>query len=380
MYSPHHLDSPPPVSQFRRPWSPVEFETYDESARRQARQASEYSFEALDLTEYQTRLPQIHIAEDIRDQSYSIPRPLRNYSEYPATPPRSFSLASRCSFPMSSPSLTSGASSSSHAYSARLSTPPPLHRPFSLPAPRITNSHVGSDSSRAHNYPWLAEDEHDEESVEDDFSSFPEWSRDWFRNKAPNPSKRVYEPILSFDPAAIASHCDNTYPSSTVPYSSSNESHRNLLPWSAEDRGLGTEVTPEMKKERMRMLKQEFGNISTNPLDYQGRKVVGTVNEEGVMITSGPKKRKLTRWAQGIFSSGAMLASLYSAVVGEHLIHNIKQDFHECIDSETLWKATPEGHCGSILTLHSLCIYCFNDGLYVPCSSLLLSWEKKVRT
>ena len=281
---------------------------------------------------------------------------------------------------MSSPSLTSGASSSSRAYSARLSTPPPLHRPFSLPAPRITNSHVGSDSSRAHNYPWLAEDEHDEESVEDDFSSFPEWSRDWFRNKAPNPSKRVYGPILSFDPAAIASHCDNTYPSSTVPYSSSNESHRNLLPWSAEDRGLGTEVTPEMKKERMRMLKQEFGNISTNPLDYQGGKVVGTVNEEGVMITSGPKKRKLTRWAQGIFSSGAMLASLYSAVVGEHLIHNIKQDFHECIDSETLWKATPEGHCGSILTLHSLCIYCFNDGLYVPCSSLLLSWEKKVRT
>ncbi|EJD05869.1 uncharacterized protein FOMMEDRAFT_139193 [Fomitiporia mediterranea MF3/22] len=321
----HHrqrLDSPPPPSHFRRPWSPQELESYSRStAQRLRRQPSDAnaSLEVLDLADYSGMLSRY---PDTRHNIYAA-NDATYYPEYPATPPRTLSLANRGSLPAAStnpPSLVSGVTSTSHTHSPRLHTPPPLHRPFSLPPTQFSRSPPASNSGRSHNYPWLVEpqvsNEHDEEI---DTSAFPDWSRNWYRNqKSTNAMADPYAPIPTFDPALLPSvrdSLDGYYPAQ--PYASSSGSHRNLLPWSPQDDGgTGARVTPEMKEERMRMLEREFGRTGAKQGEwYRGTKVIGSVNEKGNIITPGPKKRIIVRWAQGTFALGASIASLYSALI-----------------------------------------------------------------
>ncbi|THH07293.1 hypothetical protein EW145_g3474 [Phellinidium pouzarii] len=305
MYSPHRLESPPPAPYFRRPWSPLELESYGHgAAQRQRREASDASFEALDLADYAMTLPQ---RDNIHTRYFSQDP---QYPQYPATPPRSFSLASRNLY-LFPPSLVSGGSSSSHLPSPRLNTP--IHRPLS---PRLPHSSVSADTGYAHNYSWIANDYTEEDEA--DLTTFPEWSKNWYKSQNPhhmNTSNSPLDPILSYDPAFISSP-HGSLKCSSQPYFSTNGSHRNLLPWSAEDERLGVHITPEMKVERLRLLEREFGADNMKEGNWHdGTQVIGSVNANGNIVTVGPKKRIIIRWTQGTFALGAAIASLYSALL-----------------------------------------------------------------
>lgn len=307
MYS-HRLDSPPPPSHFRRPWSPVELESYGQLGR-QRREASESSFEALDLADYAMTLQQR--SNDV----YATPAPSHHphYPEYPPTPPRSLSLATRSNY-SGPPSLVSGGSSApSHATSRRLQTP--THRPYSLPvASRKSSSPApASRYGGSHNYPWIADDRAPPfEAHEVDVAAFPEWSRGWYNQQKQNGLKAPYDSTFSYEPDYLLPPRLSYAP----PSSSGSASQRDLLPWSMDDDGRGINVTPEMKEERVKLLEKEFagnGNHGGQWLDDSN--VVGSVDAKGKIVTSGPKKRAIFRWAEGTFAFGAAVASLYSAIV-----------------------------------------------------------------
>ncbi|KAH8117388.1 hypothetical protein DFH11DRAFT_1504755 [Phellopilus nigrolimitatus] len=314
MYSPQRLDSPPPLPHFRRPWSPLELESYNQNATpRQLRESSDASFEALDLADYAMTL---YPANNMRTGAYSSFARDRQYPEYPATPPRSFSLASRGSY-LSPPSLVSGGSSSSRSrgHSPRLDTP--TRRPFSLPTPRLPQLSNNSNTGHTHSYPWIVENHSIVEAGEIDLSTFPEWSRDWYKSQKDrhNISNDPYSPIANYDPD-MASPLRDEMDFSFSPYTSANGSHRNVLPWSVEDERLEADITPELKKERLRLLEKEFGSNSTNQGDWrEDTKLLGSVDAKGNIITAGPKKRIITRWVQGTFALGTAIASLYSALL-----------------------------------------------------------------
>lgn len=61
------------------------------------------------------------------------------------------------------------------------------------------------------------------------------------------------------------------------------------------------------------MLEQEFGKKG-KPADSREH-VIGSVDEKGVLITVGPKKRVAARWAQGILALATAASSLYGALV-----------------------------------------------------------------
>ena len=238
--------------------------------------------------------------------------------EYPSTPPRTFSLTSRASLSTSPPSLVSGHSSTSHSQPARLYTPPPSQRPFSLPAPRISSPSPPSNSGRSPNYPWLADPQAISTNREVDVSNFPEWSRNWYEaDNVPKASLDLHSPIPTFDPALVSSSYEYSDTHGLArPYTSTNESHRDLLPWSLGDDSMNRRITPEMKEERIRMLEREFGRNGAKESSWHpGTKDIGSVDAKGNIITPGPRKRFLVRFMQGLFALGAALASLYSALV-----------------------------------------------------------------
>lgn len=302
MYS-HRLDTPPPPSHFRRPWSPAELESYGQ-LREQRREASDSSFEALDLADYAMTLQQR------TSNVYATPAPLNNthYPDY-APPPRSYSLASRSDY-TGPPSLVSGSTSaSSHPH--RLRTP--THRPYSLPVTTRNPSAPVSRYGNSHNYPGLLEDPSSASHTNEvDISAFPHWSRGWYDAQKP---------------AANLNGPSNYYPSgpdfiappkiSYAPHSNTSiSSQRDLLPWSMEDDSHGMIVTPEMKEERVKLLEKEFASNAPGDNDWMDdSKVIGSVNAKGKIVTPGPKKRAIFRWVQGTFAFGAVVASLYSAAV-----------------------------------------------------------------
>ncbi|OCB84280.1 hypothetical protein A7U60_g8959 [Sanghuangporus baumii] len=315
-YPSQRLDSPPPQSQFRRPWSPLETNPHSprsvpQGFRPQSPDA-ESSVEVFDLADYSRVLP--HQDNFSYGDYASQSRPY--YPEYPATPPRSFSLASRASMSTSPPSLASEPSSASHSHTARLYTPPPSHRPFSLPPPRVSSPSPHSNSGRSHNYPWLTDSQDITDSQNVDVSTFPEWSRNWYAtNKLAKAALDRYAPIPTFDPALVSSSYDpsNGY-GPARPYASTDESHRDLLPWSLDDDSTSKRITPEMKEERMRMLEREFGRNGMKQGVWD-TKILGSVDAKGNIITPGPKKRFIVRLMEGLFAFGAALASLYSALI-----------------------------------------------------------------
>ncbi|KAJ4475349.1 hypothetical protein C8J55DRAFT_536885 [Lentinula edodes] len=358
MYSRQHLDSPPPQSQFRRPWSPDPYDPYP-SVNNSSRNVNQdpYSFQENtinDLHQDYSRRPiqpsqlyQQHRepsdasieALDLADYARTL-RPHGNWQQEPEDdvldslhPP---SLLSR-----------SGTLSSSSHPSVRS----PTHRPFSLPPssssrqPPYPRNHPRT-SYRSHNYPYLTTDEPEivtsPAQSEVDISQFPPWSRRWYN---PNYSHKplsppdIYSPLPTstfdpkrksgdvFDPDHTLRRGSYSKPfDSDHQYSSSygNDSSRDLLPWSSDPPEYGPTINDSLKAERIRMLEREFGpNAKLNKsnsrnddfLDDNGKPLVGTVDSKGNLVTQGPNKRIATRVLQIVFAAAAGIPSIYAAIL-----------------------------------------------------------------
>lgn len=227
MYADPRLDTPPPQSSFRRPWSPDPYQPlpstrashhpdhrlssleshsqqpydpyrpYDSYNRQNSfngdqlhfpdqhqphnnfgrnhqgwrREPSDVSVEALDLADY---------AMTLRSNQRPTHQP---YDMYPPSPPPVRPLAHRDSF--NAPSLTTGEETlSSQSYATASRARNPSRRPFSLPPPSASRStrnsrthYSPSQQSHHSSRPETSPRIHDPEI---DISTFPAWSRNWY--------------------------------------------------------------------------------------------------------------------------------------------------------------------------------------------------------
>ncbi|KAL0946723.1 hypothetical protein HGRIS_012905 [Hohenbuehelia grisea] len=343
MYYPRRLDSPPPPSQFRRPWSPDPYDPLPSSSRvphndypSRQREPSDVSVEALDLADYARTL-----------QPYT---GFRAEPQYPPSPPIR-PLASRLSLSrdrdtIQAPSPVSRGdtlSSGTHDPSSYSRYPAP-RRPFSLPARSQREFPMNS-------YPHVAPDPAGSLSgAEIDVTQFPSWSQNWYnersknRTKSKSPPEDMYDaspygqPDSSkrspFDPAYAAPSLpasDGYYSWMAPPPTSSlgHESTRDLLPWSGDPPSYDPPMDAALKEERMRMLEREFGSkprhhrqkddkgkARSDPafLDDEGKPLIGTVDEKGNLVTQGPKKRAATRVLQILLAIGAGIPAIFAAL------------------------------------------------------------------
>lgn len=321
------LDSPPPPSRFRRPWSPDPLQSFNSSRYNRGREPSDVSVEALDLADYAMSLPRR--ATRPYDNQYNF----TSNDSYPPSPRGTRPFAqSRDSFhppPLASP----GGTLSTRTSASRS----PRDRPWSLPpgpqdpptssqrsVPRIANhdDHFLPDGPYSHQ-------DHDSGI---DVGRFPAFTRHWYSNPARSSPSAYHsvpntESISPFDPA-YPTHKPNSfephYPFQKQPFSdfsyhsppSSQDSHsRNVLPWVNEAQGpLAEHLDPEVKQERIRMLEREFAGrgIEKAPDDDH---MIGSADPRGRLITQGPKKRLATRWFQALLTLGAAVSLIYVALV-----------------------------------------------------------------
>ncbi|KAF9532196.1 hypothetical protein CPB83DRAFT_663689 [Crepidotus variabilis] len=418
------LDSPPPHSQFRRPWSPDAYEDaipgntsygrwqnsqmehtlsdqghqsgsqpgtssghrQQQYQQQRRREASEVSVEALDLADYAKTLR----ARQTEDPYPPFPSQFHQPEREPQAhyPPSSFpntylpQLAhSRDSLAMHPPSLVSRGptlSSATTNHTGSSSAPSfaqrAARRPYSLPA-TPKNSSQGSHSSRGQGGPrqsplhrpgqlhpsgvggpYIVDPTLNPSSDEIDISNFPKWSRGWYTNNS-NPhlhsstkkfgdmddmynalpqanlngnstSKKHMSP---FDPGYVH-NSHGTYTNSTLdpydvppPLSAGHDSTRDLLPWGSEPPEYGAPIDPLTKEERYRMLEREYGGTGKSGkgkdkdsgwglVDEDGKPLVGTIDEKGSLVTSGPKRRIAVRVMQFFFTVGACIPAIYAAV------------------------------------------------------------------
>ncbi|KAH9857166.1 hypothetical protein C2E23DRAFT_771351 [Lenzites betulinus] len=341
MFQDHRLESPPPTSRFRRPWSPDPYDPlpstsnlryptqdaahlaeYNVAERR--REPSDVSVEALDLADYARTLN--------RNEHYLAQQPpFRPYDPYPPSPQLSRPLARMDS--LSPPSLASPSASSSQSH---LFTPrSPMRRPFSLPPPAHS---MYSDPSTAH----LSRGRQEQvvsPSSEIDIAQFPSFARGWYAPDHPNPHRALSPsgaPDLRgggeakqerspFDPAYTFERDPFPEPYSpppTYPYGSSYGSHsgysrdQTTVPWGGNATDGDHTLDPETKEERIRMLEREFASGKPGPKDEEDpERTVGSVDERGRLITQGPKKRLAVRWVQVLLALTAAVSSIYAALI-----------------------------------------------------------------
>ena len=332
MYSNCHLDTPPPQSQFRRPWSPEPFDPYSLSStnerqpsiQQQRREASDVSIEALDLADYAMTLN-----PSGNESRYP---PFGGHDSHPSSPPIR-PPANRTG--LQTPSLVSGGGTVSlgHSFSSRS----PLHRPFSLPPPVRSRASLPGDLS---NHPYLASPPsvHSTQAPgavgsEIDISQFPAWSRNWYNSKGQSTPPSPYDDGLSLSHHGNAGNQNLAKVSPFDPgfsypnpesyshiHPMSDESSRDLLPWSGDPPSYGPPVDAEVKEERLRMLQREFGSKANNRTGGEEEPVIGSVNQKGNLVTQGPKKRAVVRIAEGLLVSGSGASAIYAAVV-RFLLH-----------------------------------------------------------
>ncbi|KZT09638.1 uncharacterized protein LAESUDRAFT_735299 [Laetiporus sulphureus 93-53] len=318
MVSNYSLDTPPPPSRFRRPWSPDPSDPFPKISRPAyndfgttafgiQRQVSDDSIVALDLAEYAAALN--------RNADSSNSREFRPYDPYPPTPPSLRPFASLASLPAGSPS------------SSDLSPRTPTSQPFSLPPPSLPQKTLQSNpsfSSRTHAL-HEAQSEPNSDSSDVDLVHFPSFTRPWFNQGKPQKSFSLpaatpighgFNTKLSpFDPAFPTHVFDigpfpNPYAYTAPPSYPADSSHDlGVLPWNADS---DASVHPNLKEERMRMLEAEFGGKELPPV--VGEKV-GSVDANGRLITEGPKTRMLVRGLQMLFVVAACLSTVYTALL-----------------------------------------------------------------
>ena len=330
MESDRRLDSPPPPSRFRRPWSPDPLESFDSSRYNRGREPSDVSVEALDLADYAMSLPRR--VTRLYDNQHNFTQ----HDPYPPSPRGRPFAQSRDS--LHPPSLASPGGTLSTTTSASRS---PRDRPWSLPprsqdpptspqrsVPRIANPDDYLISDEPYSY-------QDRESGID-VGRFPAFTRHWYSNRRPTErfSPSAYhsvpntENVSPFDPAYPTHkrnsidfhHSSQKQPLSDFGYHSlpsSHDSHsRNILPWVNEIQDPLTEhLDPEVKRERIRMLEREFaGNGVGKAPDYD-ENMIGSADRRGRLITQGPKKRLAIRWIQALLTLGAAVSLIYMALV-----------------------------------------------------------------
>jgi len=333
MHPDARLDSPPPPSRFRRPWSPDPLDSFNSSRYNRRREPSDVSVEALDLADYAMSLPRR------ANRPYDDPYNFTPNDPYPPSPRgiRPF-VQSRDS--LHPPSLASPGGTLSTTTSTSRS---PRDRPRSLP-PRSYDFHPSSQRSalRIANYdnyfppdgPYTQQDQ----ETEIDVGRFPAFTRNWYSNHRPTtrpppsayPSLPNNDSISPFDPA-YPTQKHNSFdsynsfqkqPFSDLGYHSVPSSHdsnsRNVLPWVNETRDpLDEQLDPEVKRERVRMLEREFAGAGRDPgkgFD-DDEKMIGSADRRGRLITQGPKKRLATRWFQALLTLGAAISLIYIALV-----------------------------------------------------------------
>lgn len=329
MNSDARLDSPPPPSRFRRPWSPDPLDSFNSSSYNRRREPSDVSVEALDLADYAMSLPRRairpydnHYKFTPNDPSPQSPRGTRPFarSRDSLEPP-----------PLASPGGTLSTTTSSHS---------PRHRPWSLP-PRSNDPHSSSQRSA----PRIADHDHyllsdgpytyQDHETEIDIGRFPSFARRWYPNHRPNgiPPPSAYHSVPNtdgvspFDPA-FPTHKHNSFDShksfQKQPFSdfgyhsvpSSRDSHsRNVLPWVNEAQDLLAEqLDPEIKEERIRMLEREFARKGVGKGFDDDENLIGSADRRGRLITQGPKKRLATRCFQTFLTLGAAISLIYIAL------------------------------------------------------------------
>jgi hypothetical protein len=112
----------------------------------------------------------------------------------------------------------------------------------------------------------------------------------------------------------------------------SEESSRDLLPWSGEP-PYGAPVDAEVKEERLRMLQREFGSkarkkwIGVDDGEEADPPIIGSVDEKGRLVTQGPKKRVAVRVLEGLLALGSGASSIYAALASStlHFVHLINR-------------------------------------------------------
>jgi hypothetical protein len=113
-----------------------------------------------------------------------------------------------------------------------------------------------------------------------------------------------------------------------------------------------------VKEERLRMLEHEFGKKG-DPATSGGH-VIGSVDEKGALITTGPKQRVTARWVQGILALATAVSSLYGALVRFGFINFLPL----CLTVHTVYKITNTSSSSFKTT-------CFRP-LHIQCCHLLL--------
>lgn len=371
MYSHSDLDSAPPQSQFRRPWSPelnvpsssnnntfreLQRERYGRQnqqdlrsretspPRQSRREASDVSVEALDLADY-ARTLRIRQAEDpyppfpseIRQQNSNAP------SSFPLLIP---GAVSSDYLPLATPPLVSrgptlSSNTTHHSYSF---TPRSLRRPFSLPPVPLSSPYAGSSLAHLNGGPGVHyPNSHLASSEGIDISRFPKWSRNWYNaqnpsanlgNPGPELDADIYTPLPPsqfqsartrksiFDPGYVQdSYNPYEFPQPSLP--SVTRSSREVLPWSNDPAEYGPTLDPVLKEERMRMLEREFGDKAKNNgknsgnalVDEDGKPLLGTIDEKGHLVTVGPRRRVVLRVLQVMLAAAACIPAIYAALV-----------------------------------------------------------------
>ncbi|KAF7796693.1 hypothetical protein EIP86_007876 [Pleurotus ostreatoroseus] len=333
MYPTHRLETPPPASRFRRPWSPEPFDPNpghgDEDVERgfyhggqQRREPSDVSVEALDLADYALTL-----ARQRNELAAPVFQP---YAVYPPSPVPFRSLSSRAS--TSTPPLLSYSPSAANSYSAASSRSSAQlhtnHRAFSLPAPAFPappQPH-GAHSYASHGRHAAADPDPDplqtpplDAVPEIDIAQFPAATRGWYAQ--PKASTDVLQRYAAFerdpfDPAfptdAFGGYAPPPplYASAPVSsYASHSSNNVHAVPWNADPPD-GRPVDKEVKEERVRMLERMFGGqVGAEDEEH----AIGSVNAKGRLITEGPRKRLLVRWIQVLFALLAGGSGIYAA-------------------------------------------------------------------
>ncbi|KAF7305052.1 hypothetical protein MKEN_01220200 [Mycena kentingensis (nom. inval.)] len=373
MYSSHPLDTPPPQSQFRRPWSPEPYDPhpsstnynsqsrfvnqgygahdnqeyqpdygygydYPHASASRRREASEVSVEALDLADY---------AMTLRGHQTNAYQGASREVFYPPSPPAQRPLAHRPPSAMSRMDTLSSNTHSSSARGGRNTT----RRPFSLPPPSVqshnsrhsqpTSPRSANSHNRA-NYPYMHNTGSSRQNPrmsdpEIDIANFPAWSRSWYNSKnqpiSPpdhytalppsswNPRRAPFDSGTMFRPDSLPQSSDPYDPYDHPASSIGHESTRDLLPWSSEPPDYGPMIDSSLKEERIRMLEREFGPNAKGKgpkndfLDEDGKPFIGSVDEKGRLVTKGPKARLTLRIFQIILSLAAAIPGIYAALL-----------------------------------------------------------------
>ncbi|KAJ3492090.1 hypothetical protein NLI96_g216 [Meripilus lineatus] len=332
----HRLDTPPPGSQFRRPWSPESVDPLPPNRfmsddgpnppeRAERREPSDVSVEALDLADYARTLRRAN-QDPLDAYPYSIPA-FRAYDNYPPSPQPIRPLASGDSVP----SLVAPSATTSHSHGTSIRTPTPHRRPYSLPPP---SSHphysipsypsVSNHASREGHY---RPPESADAQTEIDIANFPAFSRNWYAQRKvdfaayqampmPQDNPDFFDPTFptsayQADPRGLPSYSPPPMYPNLSAYGSRSSRDAEMLPWGIDPSDTKPPLDKEVKEERVRMLERVFGK---GKHIHHDARPIGSVDAHGHLITEGPKKRLAFRWLQVLLALLAAISGIYSAV------------------------------------------------------------------